>query len=76
VRHQDFALSVAASAGEKSSANNQRAGEPGKTRRCRGVKDDGQVCNTILSSYNPDPNLCAACQRRFNRRGVNPQLAP
>jgi len=75
-RHQEMFLPVAVSAGDKLSAKNQREGEQRKTRRCRGIKDDGKVCKTVLSSYNPDPNLCAACQRRFNCRGETPHLAP
>lgn len=75
MRNQYIVMTISASGGNSAGTGAKKKGDVPKMRRCRGIKDDGLVCDTILSSYNPDPYLCAACQRRFNRRGEKPRLA-
>ena len=40
-------------------------------KRCVAIKDDGSVCNAIISSYTVLPcQFCTPCHERYMRRGL------
>ncbi|MBI5654102.1 hypothetical protein HZC53_00380 [Candidatus Uhrbacteria bacterium] len=43
--------------------------------KCTALKDDGTICNTVISSYTVLPcQFCMPCYSRYMRRGLKPPI--